>query len=114
MFNLLFRLLIGHAFADFVFQTDAMAKGKNRHVKGSAPPGQKYVSCWLYWLSAHALVHGGVVIMLTGLTYFGVVETILHFFIDTLKCENVTSVHTDQFLHFICKITYILILYRIF
>jgi hypothetical protein len=104
----LFKLLIGHALADFALQSEIMAKGKNRHNKiDKIPPGQKYVPCWPYWLSAHALIHGGVVFLATGNVHWGVAETILHFVIDFLKCEGCTNPNTDQALHAITKLFYL-------
>lgn len=99
MIETVFALLIGHALADFALQSDAMAKGKNRHNRTTPPPGATYTPCWLYWLSSHALIHGGVVWAVTGNVYLGVAETALHWLIDFAKCENRISVHTDQALH---------------
>ena len=86
--TLFFQLLIGHALADFVLQSDTMARAKDRHsdfAKGlseSFPP-------WYYWLGAHALVHGGAVYLLTGSALFGLIEVVLHAAIDCAKCETV-------------------------
>lgn len=57
-------------------------------------------------MSAHALIHGGVVGLLTGNIYFAVFETIIHFVIDVLKCEGYTNIHQDQAAHVVCKIIY--------
>lgn len=100
----LFALLIGHAFADFVFQTESMAKGKNRHNKTIPPPNAKYQPCWMYWLSAHALVHGGIVWLITGNVWLGLAETIVHWCTDFGKCENWYGIHTDQSIHLVSKI----------
>lgn len=108
--NLLFNFLTGHAFADFVFQTDAMAKGKNRNRQPDmsvVPPGQKYMPTWYYWLTAHALVHGSIVAAISGSTELGIVETIAHWLIDFGKCENWYGIHIDQALHMGCKLAYI-------
>lgn len=109
--ELLFKFLVGHALADMALQSDAMSKGKNRNKKPDyIPPGQKYVACWPYWLSAHALIHGGAVYIITGNLFLGIFETVAHWLIDFAKCENKTNPHTDQLLHFICKLIYIAIL----
>ena len=103
--TLFFKLLIGHALADFVLQTDTMARSKDRHgefaktVSDSFPP-------WYYWLAAHALIHGGVVFMVTGSALFGLVETLLHGAIDIAKCERWIGFHQDQALHVLCKVAY--------
>lgn len=104
--DLFFRLLIGHALADFALQSDAMAKGKNRHRKTEPPPGATYQPCWMYWLSAHALIHGGAVWAITGNVWIGLCETILHWVIDFGKCDNLYGIHEDQALHLLCKLTW--------
>ena len=102
--DLLFKLLCGHAIADFAFQSDAIARGKNKNNKTEPPPGQKYVACWPYYLTAHALIHGGMVTIITGSVLLGMFETVAHWCIDYGKCNNWYGVHIDQFLHFSCKL----------
>jgi hypothetical protein len=102
---LFFQLLIGHALADFVLQSDTMARAKDRHadfmkgVSESFPP-------WYYWLAAHALVHGGAVYLFTGSALLGLVEAVLHSAIDYAKCERWIGFHQDQALHVACKVGY--------
>lgn len=103
----LFWLLFFHALADFSLQSDAMAKGKNRNRvidQSSIPPGAKYVPCWPYWLTAHAMIHGGGVAIALGSVSLGIFEAISHWAIDFLKCENILTVHEDQGLHVACKV----------
>lgn len=108
MLKMLFMLLCGHALSDFALQSDAMSKGKNRNRKPDyLPEGQKYTPCWPYWLSAHGLISGGLVLLITGSFFLGIVETLLHSLIDFVKCENFTSPHIDQLLHFICRLGYV-------
>ena len=109
MFELLFLLLLGHAFADFVFQTDAMAKGKNRHNKTTPPPGAVYQPSWYYWLTSHAFIHGGMVYFITGMFFLGLAELVCHWIIDFFKCENKYGIHVDQALHLTCKIIWLLV-----
>ena len=103
--TLFFQLLIGHALADFVLQSDTMARAKDRHsdfahgLSESFPP-------WYYWLGAHALVHGGAVYLLTGSALFGLIEVVLHATIDCAKCERWIGFHQDQGLHIACKVGY--------
>lgn len=106
MLNTLFLLLAGHALADFALQSTEMAKGKNRHNITTPPPGQKYVPCWPYWLSAHAIIHGLAVYLVTDSLTFGLIETAAHWIIDFIKCEGKTTPHEDQALHLACKIIY--------
>jgi len=101
--SIFFKLLIGHAFGDFVFQSEWMAKHKNRNRSSIPPPGQKQQTVWVYVLTSHALVHGGIVWLLTGNMWLGLAETIAHWCIDFGKCENWYGIHMDQWLHFACK-----------
>jgi hypothetical protein len=100
MIDLLFKLIIGHAFADFAFQSDVMAKGKNKNNKTIPPIGQKYFPCWTYWLTAHALVNCGVIYLITNNAGLALIEFISHWIIDYNKCDNKLTVHQDQALHF--------------
>lgn len=79
-----------------------MATEKNRHSRTEL---QKAVP-WFYWLTAHSLVHGGAIYLVTRSVTLGVIETILHWIIDFVKCEGWTSIHTDQFLHVACRVLY--------
>ena len=107
---ILIVMLFLHALADFALQSDAMAKGKNRHIKGSAPPGQKLMPCWYWWLSAHALIQGGLIIVTFGVWWLGLIEIISHFIIDFLKCDNVTNPNQDQACHLSLRIIYAIVL----
>ena len=108
--GMFFMLIAGHALADFGFQTDSIAKGKNRR---SGPPPQydpkvhgPLQITWVYYMGAHALIHGLVVAAITGDWRWGVCETIMHGLIDTAKCENCFGIHTDQFLHLVTKVVW--------
>jgi hypothetical protein len=103
---MLWWLIVGHAFADFVLQSEVMAKNKNRHNKGTPPPHQKYMPTWYYWLTAHALMHGGLVATITGRVEFGLAEFVCHWIIDFTKCEGKINVPTDQGLHIWCKLVW--------
>lgn len=106
-FEILFWLLVGHALADFPLQPEFVAAGKNRHRRpdpSKIPPGQKYTPCWPYFLSAHALVHGGAVALATGVWWLGALETAAHWLTDFGKCENWYGVHADQGLHLLAKL----------
>jgi hypothetical protein len=92
-----FWLLFGHCIADYTFQTDFIAKGKNRK---TAFPGMP----WYYIMFAHAITHGALVGMFTGSMTFAILETVLHFGIDVLKCEGYTNMHQDQAMHVGCKV----------
>lgn len=104
--EILFILLFIHALADFALQSDVMAKGKNRHSKIIPPIGEKHMPVWVYFLSAHALIHGGLIMLVFGNIWIALIEFISHFIIDFLKCENKTNPHQDQVMHLILKIIY--------
>ena len=101
-FTLLFLLVAVHAVCDFPLQNEAIALEKSRH---STSALQKHVP-WFYWLSAHALTHGLAVALVTGSVLLGVLETLAHWAIDFGKCEKWYSVHVDQSLHVVCKVTW--------
>ena len=81
---------MGHALADFSWQTDRMAMGKSR----KAPPPEwykpklhgKFPCIWIYWLGSHALINGLVVFIITQSMVMGVLESITHFVIVLGKC----------------------------
>lgn len=104
---MLFKLLISHALCDFSLQTSAMAAGKNRHNKpkdDAVPPGQKVVNVWFYWLTSHALIHAGGVLVVTGNVLAAFAMAVTHFTIDFVKCEGYTNPHIDQALHLIVNL----------
>ena len=93
----LFLLLAGHALADYPLQGDFLAKAKNR----AAPiPGVPFYQA----LGAHALIHGGVVAIVTGIWWLGLLEVIAHAVIDDAKCTGKIGFNEDQFLHVLCKL----------
>jgi hypothetical protein len=104
---MLFYLLAGHALMDFALQSDPMAVCKCRR---SNHPLQQSVP-WFYWLTAHALLHGGAVGVIihwsTGnrdlALAFAVAEAAVHWLIDLGKCERLYTIHIDQALHVLCK-----------
>ena len=103
--SLLWCLVVGHALADFVLQSSAMAIGKSRHHQGA--PGEPP---WYYWLSAHALMHGGVVGLVSGSAGLGVAEAVAHWLIDLGKCQKLYGFNTDQIFHLMCKLIWVGIL----
>lgn len=108
--ELFFKLLIGHAIADFVLQPAAMSRGKNRNTHLQEEYGQGFPP-WYYWLSAHALTHAGVVMLITGSATFALLEALSHALIDMGKCERMYSFHIDQLLHISLKALYCIMFY---
>ncbi len=115
----IFILLFLHALADFVFQTEIMAKLKNRDtdIKRKQkwlenpksipiPEGQEYMLTWYYWLTAHALIQGGLIGFMFGNWYIAIIEFIMHWVIDFMKCKSWTHIHHDQGMHLGLRIIY--------
>lgn len=114
--GLLFWLLVGHAFADFAFQHHTFARGKSRF---NEPPGYdpklhgpKQTS-WPYYLTAHALVHAGMVGLITGSTIWAIFEFVAHWIIDFAKTSQWTGIHQDQFLHLLTKVLIVVVSWQI-
>jgi hypothetical protein len=97
---MLFYLLCGHMLMDYALQGDAMAREKSYK---SETPLQKSVP-WYHWLTAHAVLHGLAVAVVTESVLLGVVETVVHWFIDLAKCAGITNLLIDQMLHIACKV----------
>jgi hypothetical protein len=112
IFKLVFALLIGHMVADYPLQGVFLATAKNRRADAAVLFGEKQVprGLWIHALSAHSMIHGGVVWLLTGSVVLGLAETVLHWVIDYIRCEGWIGYTTDQMLHFSCKIVYALLL----
>jgi len=104
-------MFIGHAIADFVLQPDAMGYGKNRNSDAQSTKGALFPH-WYYWMTSHALVHGGAIYLITGSATLGLIETVVHWIIDFCKCEGWFNIHIDQTLHIACKLIYCLLIYN--
>lgn len=105
--SLFFAFLVVHTLADFPLQGDYLARQKVR----------KTATCrtdWLMALSAHSIIHAGGVWLLTGSLAFGVTEFALHWLIDLAKGEGKFGVVTDQALHLLCKLSYVLVIFYAF
>lgn len=102
--TMLFLLLAGHALCDYPLQGDFLAQGKNRHTTlGAMERG----TMWLHLLTAHALIHGGMVALVTGRADLGAAETVIHWLTDWAKCEGRIGFHTDQAIHVLCKLIWV-------
>ena len=106
----LFMLIFGHALADFVLQPDAMGYGKNRNDKIHDTESSLF-PVWYYWLSAHAMVHGGIVFLITNSLWLALLEVVLHWITDFAKCEGWIGMHQDQTVHIGCKVGYALVIW---
>ncbi|MGV8959873.1 MAG: DUF3307 domain-containing protein [Stenotrophomonas sp.] len=97
----LFALLIfGHALADYPLQGQFLARAKNRL---SPVPGVP----WYQALGAHAVIHGGMVGVITGSLLLGALECAAHALIDDFKCARRIGFNVDQALHVGCKLLWV-------
>lgn len=102
-------LVVGHFLADYPLQTEFISAGKSPRANPQRVP-------WYYVMAAHAILHGGFVSIVTAIVIghvyalfpviLGLLEALLHSFIDVLKCVGCTSVHLDQALHIACKLAW--------
>jgi hypothetical protein len=100
---MLFQLIAVHFLCDYPLQGDFIGKFKNRHMTECPVP-------WWHLMTAHSFIHGLGVLLVTGSLVLACIEVVLHFVIDVLKCEGITNIHTDQLLHIMCKLIYVLLL----
>lgn len=102
---ILFKLLLAHFLCDFPLQGDYMAKFKSWKQSGSEPD----VAGWL--LLGHGTIHGGAVYLVTGSQVLGVIETVLHVVIDSLKITGKITYSQDQWAHLGCKFAYVALIH---
>lgn len=102
--ELFFLLLAGHALGDFGLQGDWVARHKSHKIKVASARSQRPDLIWVHVLGAHCLIHGGLVAIITGVWWLGLLETLAHMLIDYLKSDNRFGFHTDQALHVACKV----------
>jgi hypothetical protein len=101
--GLFFAFVIVHALGDFPLQGDYLARVKIRSQAANTKD-------WLIALTAHALIHGGGVWLVSGSAILGLVEVVLHWIIDLQKGEGRYGIATDQLLHVGSKLAYVLVL----
>lgn len=103
---ILFYLLSAHFLCDYPLQGDFIGKFKNRNVSRSLSQQDMPIIPWWHLMTAHSFIHGGAVLLVTGRLELAIFETVAHFIIDCLKCEGITDINFDQFLHIVCKLSY--------
>jgi hypothetical protein len=106
--HLLFWLVIGHFVMDFPLQGSAVAAQKSP-IPGARNEALAKAVPWPYWMTAHALMHGGTVMLITGSLTLGVLETTIHWLTDVAKCCRLIGIHTDQAIHIGCKVVWFLV-----
>lgn len=103
-FEMFCLLIFAHMLADYPLQGDFLARAKNatNPIPG-IPPRQA--------LTAHAIIHGGFVGLITGSVWFALAEVVAHWVIDDAKCHDDFNFNTDQALHFLCKFLWVAIIF---
>jgi|SRR6185503_113777 len=90
-------LFAGHALCDYPLQGDFMARGKNHKAPIPGIP-------WQHCLAAHALIHAGMVYLITSSLWFALAELVIHCATDYAKCNGNIDFQEDQFVHYACKL----------
>jgi hypothetical protein len=106
-----FWLFAGHFIMDYVLQSGTMAAQKSP-VPGARNEALAKAVPWPYWLTAHSLTHGGVVLVATGSVTLGLLETAIHWATDLAKCCRKIDIHTDQGIHLACKVVWLVVAWR--
>lgn len=100
----LFFLIAAHCLCDYPLQGDFLSKGKNHR----ASPYLEWMP-WYCCLIAHTFIHAGAVLLITNSLLCAFGELVLHSVIDYLKCSGKFNALTDQILHILCKIIWVII-----
>ena len=102
-----FMLLFAHCLGDFALQNDFVANAKNHNTLLG-----KTENMWLFVLPAHAMIHAGLVFLVTGSLAMATVEFFAHTAIDFAKCDKKFGFAVDQILHLLCKAVYVVIIFK--
>jgi Protein of unknown function (DUF3307) len=102
MLSLIWWLWIGHFLCDFPLQGDFLARGKNHTAPLSGVP-------WFWCLLAHSAIHAGWVFLITGSGVLSLLELCVHALLDYNKSAGHFDFGTDQTLHLVCKLIWIVI-----
>jgi len=99
-FEMFVAFLVLHCLADYPLQGPFLSEAKNPNTA----LGREF---WPYAMSAHALIHGGAVFLLTGSVWLCLVEAVVHAVTDLLKCDNKLTMFGDQLIHVLCKVVWL-------
>ena len=95
--NLLFALLVAHALCDYPLQGDFLARAKNhKDALGK--------DLWKLCLPAHAAIHGGAVLILTGSVGLAIMDSLAHGWTDYRKSNGDLTFAEDQAAHVIWRV----------
>ncbi len=103
--TILALLVFGHFLCDYPLQGTWIATTKDH--TNPHPSGYP----WYQSLTAHSVIHGGAVGIITGSLLLGFLEFVIHWIIDFAKSDGAFGVNFDQFLHIMWKIVWVSILF---
>jgi hypothetical protein len=101
--DIFFLLLFGHALGDFGLQSDRIIHNKNK---------KNNPDSWYIYLTAHPVIHGGLVGFFTGSFILAIAETVAHWLIDYGKMQGRYSFKVDQVLKIVCKVLWIVLMVK--
>jgi hypothetical protein len=90
-------LFAGHALCDYPLQGNFLAKGKNHRNPLPRVP-------WYQCMFAHAMIHAGMVYLITQSVTFASLEFVVHFWTDFAKCDGKLTFNQDQSIHYAFKV----------
>lgn len=112
VFLISLALIIGHVVGDYPLQSAFLASCKNRNKNPSIFFGGAKVpqGLWIHALTAHSLIHTGIVWAITGSVAIALIELVCHWITDFIRCEGWISYTLDQLIHISCKVGFALLL----
>ena len=108
----LFYLLCGHALTDYVLQSPEMSRRKQpraRLFEGPDTVERAQYGPWWWWMLAHSLINGMLVGYLLHWWVLGLLETLVHFGLDTAKGMGKLTTTQDQVGHLLSKVVWMLL-----
>lgn len=102
MFVKIILLFAGHALCDYPLQGDFLARGKNHKAPLPDVP-------WYQCLFAHAMIHAGMVLVITEKPWMAIAELVIHAATDYAKCAGwfgkpYAAFNMDQAIHYVTKV----------
>ena len=102
LFRIIYSFNFGSLCCGFAIQTDTVAINK-------CPNNSSKIKInWAWWMTGHVSMHGLIVFFITGNVLVAAAETIIHFYIDYLKCIGKFNLLIDQIFHILCKLIWVL------
>ncbi len=113
-FLLSLAMIMGHSLGDYPLQGAFLSSCKNRNTDSSIFFGRSTVpeGLWLHALTAHSLIQAGIVWIITGSLAVTIIELVIHWITDFVRCEEWISFNMDQAIHIGCKIVFAILLVK--